>query len=70
MSDNTLRLNNVCEQINIESVADKENVAAATSTAVKAEWPAMPQLPVAWGEVFDKLTILQIKAENKGVRPL
>lgn len=24
----------------------------------------MPQLSVAWGEVFDKLTILQIKAEK------
>lgn len=24
-------------------------------------WPAQPLLPVAWGEVFDKLTILQIK---------
>jgi len=24
----------------------------------------MPQLPVAWGEVFDKLTILQIKAQK------
>ncbi len=24
-------------------------------------WQAMPLLPVAWGEVFDKLTILQIK---------
>ena len=27
-------------------------------------WPAMPQLPVSWGEVFDKLTILQIKADK------
>lgn len=27
-------------------------------------WPAMPQLPVAWGEVFDKLTILQIKSDQ------
>lgn len=24
-------------------------------------WPATPVLPVAWGEVFDKLTILDIK---------
>ena len=24
-------------------------------------WPAIPLLPVAWGEVFDKLTILEIK---------
>lgn len=24
-------------------------------------WPAQPLLPVAWGEVFDKLTILEIK---------
>ncbi len=24
-------------------------------------WPAIPLLPVAWGEVFDKLTILDIK---------
>lgn len=27
-------------------------------------WHAMPQLPVSWGEVFDKLTILQIKADK------
>lgn len=32
--------------------------------SVNAPWPAMPQLPVAWGEVFDKLTILQIKADK------
>lgn len=57
--------NNVCQQINIEWVAYKEGVsAAAVTAAVKNEWPAMPQLPVAWGEVFDKLTILQIKAEK------
>ncbi len=31
---------------------------------VNMPWPAMPQLPVAWGEVFDKLTILQIKADK------
>ena len=24
-------------------------------------WPAVPHIPVAWGEVFDKLTILDIK---------
>lgn len=24
-------------------------------------WPSIPLLPVAWGEVFDKLTILDIK---------
>jgi len=24
-------------------------------------WPVTPVLPVAWGEVFDKLTILEIK---------
>ncbi len=27
-------------------------------------WPEMPLLPVSWGEVFDKMTILQIKAEK------
>lgn len=27
-------------------------------------WPSMPLVPVAWGEVFDKLTILEIKAEK------
>jgi hypothetical protein len=27
-------------------------------------WPVMPMLPVSWGEVFDKLTILHIKAEK------
>lgn len=31
---------------------------------VNMAWPAMPQLPVSWGEVFDKLTILQIKADK------
>jgi Family of unknown function (DUF6165) len=28
------------------------------------DWPKMPILPVSWGEVFDKLTILCIKAEK------
>lgn len=28
------------------------------------DWPIMPLLPVAWGEVFDKLTILDIKLEK------
>lgn len=32
--------------------------------SVNRVWPAMPQLPVSWGEVFDKLTILQIKADK------
>ncbi len=27
-------------------------------------WPRKPHLPVAWGEVFDKLTILAIKLEK------
>ncbi len=27
-------------------------------------WPKTPLLPVAWGEVFDKLTILAIKLEK------
>ena len=27
-------------------------------------WLPMPQLPVSWGEVFDKLTILHIKADR------
>lgn len=35
-----------------------------TTNASSPAWPAMPQLPVAWGEVFDKLTILQIKADK------
>lgn len=30
----------------------------------QGDWPKMPLLPVAWGEVFDKLTILDIKAEK------
>ncbi len=34
------------------------------SHQTKTNWPAMPCLPVAWGEVFDKLTILQIKAQR------
>ncbi len=28
---------------------------------MKPTWPFIPMLPVAWGEVFDKLTILDIK---------
>ena len=27
-------------------------------------WTEMPLLPVSWGEVFDKMTILQIKVEK------
>jgi len=53
--------NNVCQQINIEWVAYKES---SDAVAPQPSWPTMPQLPVAWGEVFDKLTILQIKAEK------
>ena len=34
------------------------------TNATSPAWPPMPQLPVAWGEVFDKLTILQIKADK------
>ena len=30
----------------------------------QSNWPSIPMLPVAWGEVFDKLTILQIKAQK------
>lgn len=60
--------NNVCQQINIEWVAYKENVLvsepATIPVASQAKWPTTPQLPVSWGEVFDKLTILQIKAEK------
>ncbi len=28
---------------------------------MKPSWPSIPVLPVSWGEVFDKLTILEIK---------
>ena len=28
------------------------------------KWTELPMLPVAWGEVFDKLTILEIKLAN------
>ena len=31
---------------------------------VESQWPVMPSLPVSWGEVFDKLTILEIKSEK------
>jgi len=31
---------------------------------LKTSWPTLPMIPVAWGEVFDKLTILQIKVEK------
>lgn len=41
-----------------------EATAAVPMAANRPAWPAMPQLPVSWGEVFDKLTILQIKAEK------
>lgn len=34
------------------------------ASATSPRWTAMPHLPVAWGEVFDKLTILQIKADK------
>jgi hypothetical protein len=34
------------------------------SSLAEMEWPVMPQLPVSWGEVFDKWTILQIKTEK------
>lgn len=37
---------------------------APDAQSAAPSWVAMPQLPVAWGEVFDKLTILQIKAEK------
>lgn len=37
---------------------------ATTATATDRQWPTTPQLPVSWGEVFDKLTILQIKTEK------
>lgn len=36
----------------------------SSTPLIPPAWPAMPHLPVAWGEVFDKLTILQIKAEK------
>lgn len=58
-------MNNVCQQINIEWEVHKENSTTDMPEASsQPSWPAMPQLPVAWGEVFDKLTILQIKAEK------
>lgn len=31
---------------------------------IQAEWKNVPKIPVAWGEVFDKLTILEIKNEK------
>ena len=31
---------------------------------IKQAWQRVPMLPVGWGEVFDKLTILQIKTEK------
>lgn len=30
----------------------------------KPDWPSRPLIPVAWGEVFDKLSILAIKRER------
>lgn len=61
--------NNVCQEIKIEWVAHKKDVQnlaapAAAAVAQTAAWPTTPQLPVSWGEVFDKLTILQIKADK------
>lgn len=40
------------------------NAPTPTPTSADSQWPTTPQLPVSWGEVFDKLTILQIKAEK------
>ena len=34
------------------------------SMKIKQAWQRVPMLPVGWGEVFDKLTILQIKTEK------
>lgn len=56
--------NNVCKEVNIELIVHKENIATIDNSTVKTKWPTMPLLPVSWGEVFDKLTILQIKAEK------
>lgn len=39
-------------------------VSLPTTNTTSPAWPSMPQLPVAWGEVFDKLTILQLKADK------
>jgi hypothetical protein len=41
---------------------EKHDGRGKMSGEVKAAWPEMPHVPVAWGEVFDKLTILEIKA--------
>ena len=34
---------------------------AARGESEPTPWPPMPRIPVAWGEVFDKLSILDIK---------
>jgi hypothetical protein len=56
-------MTNACfdrDQKNALSVRDGIN----TEACAPVSWPAMPLLPVAWGDVFDKLTILHIKAEK------
>lgn len=37
---------------------------ATVPNRTTSKWPAMPCVPLAWGEVFDKLTILEIKAQR------
>jgi Family of unknown function (DUF6165) len=33
-------------------------------TAMKSDGPLVPLVPVSWGELFDKISILQIKSER------
>lgn len=47
-----------------ETCTSLSSASESTTNASGPAWSAMPQLPVAWGEVFDKLTILQIKADK------
>lgn len=55
-----LTQNNICKELRGVLQVHKSE----TNEAPKPTWIKMPMLPVAWGEVFDKLTILEIKAER------
>lgn len=51
----------------MKSEPEQSRLASAIAVCGESEpalWPPMPCIPVAWGEVFDKLTILDIKLDR------
>ena len=48
----------------MQQIELKTSPVPAPNTSPESAWPPMPWLPVAWGEVFDKLTILEIKLDR------